>query len=171
MNTTTMSHSAARPAGLGRLLPMTTALLASLATPFALATRLYVSWQFLKSGYLKISSWETTLSLFRDEYHVPLLPPGLAAVAGTFGELFFPVLADRGAVRAAERPGSVRGQRDGRDFLPSRAADRGVSKPRSATRAVGLHAADVCIDGPWQVVGRLRTAPPSWQRHLVTAAI
>jgi len=96
MNTTTMSQTAARPAGLGRLLSVTTALLASLASPFALATRLYVSWQFLKSGYLKISSWETTLSLFRDEYHVPLLPPGLAAVVGTFGELFFPVLVFAG---------------------------------------------------------------------------
>ena len=96
MNTTTMSQTAARPAGLGRLLSVTTALLASLASPFALATRLYVSWQFLKSGYLKISSWETTLSLFRDEYHVPLLPPGLAAVTGTFGELFFPILVIAG---------------------------------------------------------------------------
>jgi putative oxidoreductase len=92
MNTTTMTHAAARPVGLGRLLPATSTLLASLASPFAFATRLYVSWQFLKSGYLKISSWETTLSLFRDEYHVPLLPPTLAAVVGTFGELFFPVL-------------------------------------------------------------------------------
>jgi putative oxidoreductase len=51
-----------------------------------------VSWQFLQSGYLKISSWETTLGLFQDEYHVPLLPPHVAAVLGTFGELFFPVL-------------------------------------------------------------------------------
>ncbi len=57
-----------------------------------LATRWYVSWQFLKSGYLKFSSWETTLGLFETEYHVPLLPPHLAAVVGTFGELFFPVL-------------------------------------------------------------------------------
>jgi putative oxidoreductase len=59
---------------------------------FLLATRWYVSWQFLKSGYLKISSWQTTLSLFETEYHVPLLPPHLAAVAGTCGELFFPAL-------------------------------------------------------------------------------
>lgn len=59
---------------------------------FALGTRLYVSWVFLKSGWLKISDWEQTLSLFQDEYRVPLLPPALAAVAGTFGELFFPIL-------------------------------------------------------------------------------
>jgi putative oxidoreductase len=57
-----------------------------------LGTRLWVSWQFLKSGWLKLTTWETTLELFRSEYQVPLLPPGLAAVCGTFGELFFPVL-------------------------------------------------------------------------------
>jgi putative oxidoreductase len=57
-----------------------------------LATRFYVGWQFTKSGWLKISSRETTLGLFRDEYHVPLLPPDVAAVMGTCGELGFPVL-------------------------------------------------------------------------------
>ena len=59
---------------------------------FLLATRWYVSWQFLKSGWLKVTSWDSTLALFRDEYHVPLLPPHLAAVVGAFGELFFPTL-------------------------------------------------------------------------------
>jgi putative oxidoreductase len=59
---------------------------------FLIATRLWVSWQFLKSGWIKLTTWDTTLLLFREEYHVPLLPPGLAAVFGTFGELFFPVL-------------------------------------------------------------------------------
>jgi len=59
---------------------------------FLLATRWYVSWQFLKSGWLKVTSWQSTLELFRDEYHVPLLPPDVAAVTGAFGELFFPVL-------------------------------------------------------------------------------
>jgi putative oxidoreductase len=57
-----------------------------------LGTRWYVSWQFLKSGWLKLTTWDTTLELFRSEYHVPVLPPGLAAVVGTFGELFFPTL-------------------------------------------------------------------------------
>jgi len=59
---------------------------------FLLATRLWVSWQFLKSGWIKLTTWDTTLLLFREEYRVPLLPPGFAAVCGTFGELFFPVL-------------------------------------------------------------------------------
>jgi len=57
-----------------------------------LATRLWVSWQFLKSGWVKITEWDTTLLLFREEYHVPVLPSTLAAVCGTFGELFFPLL-------------------------------------------------------------------------------
>ena len=59
---------------------------------FLLATRLYVGWQFWKSGWLKVSSWSTTLDLFRTEYHVPLLPPPIAAVTGAFGELCFPLL-------------------------------------------------------------------------------
>src|SRR4051794_31479394 len=57
-----------------------------------LGTRLWVSWQFLASGWLKLTTWDTTLFLFKDEYHVPLLPPALAAVVGTCGELFFPIL-------------------------------------------------------------------------------
>jgi putative oxidoreductase len=64
----------------------------ALQPPFALATRLYVSWVFLKSGWLKISAWDQTVSLFQSEYQVPVLPPVAAAVVGTFGELFFPVL-------------------------------------------------------------------------------
>jgi putative oxidoreductase len=61
-----------------------------LAPLLALATRVYVSWVFLKSGWLKLSDWDSTLFLFREEYRVPLLPPQLAAVAGTAGELVFP---------------------------------------------------------------------------------
>lgn len=57
-----------------------------------LGTRLWVSWQFLASGWIKLTTWDTTIFLFTDEYHVPLLPPYVAAVAGTFGELFFPTL-------------------------------------------------------------------------------
>jgi putative oxidoreductase len=57
-----------------------------------LGTRFYVGWQFWKSGWLKVTSWSTTLDLFRTEYHVPVLPPEIAAMTGTFGELFFPAL-------------------------------------------------------------------------------
>lgn len=58
----------------------------------ALGVRFWVGIQFWKSGFLKLQSWESTLYLFREEYRVPVLPPELAAVVGTFGELFFPVL-------------------------------------------------------------------------------
>jgi putative oxidoreductase len=63
-----------------------------LANFFALYLRVWVSWVFLKSGMLKLESWDSTLALFKDEYRVPLLPPALAAYVGTFGELFFPIL-------------------------------------------------------------------------------
>ena len=63
-----------------------------LRSPLLLATRLWVSWQFLASGWLKLTTWDITLELFHSEYHVPLLPATAAAVLGTFGELFFPVL-------------------------------------------------------------------------------
>src|SRR5215470_19046903 len=55
-------------------------------------TRFYVGWQFWKSGWLKVTAWSSTLELFRSEYHVPLLPPPVAAVTGAFGEIFFPAL-------------------------------------------------------------------------------
>ena len=67
-------------------------LLNALQSPFALLVRLYVSWVFLKSGWLKLSAWDQTISLFQDEYRVPLLPPTLAAIAGTAGELVGPIL-------------------------------------------------------------------------------
>ena len=54
--------------------------------------RVYVGWQFLASGLVKIDDWNATLTLFHSEYMVPLLPPTLAAYIGTFGELVFPVL-------------------------------------------------------------------------------
>ena len=63
-----------------------------LQAPFALVTRVYVAWVFLKSGWFKISDWDQTISLFESEYKVPLLSPTLAAIVGTFGELFFPIL-------------------------------------------------------------------------------
>ncbi len=72
-------------AALGRLLDY-------LRPLFLLGTRLYVGWQFWKSGWLKVSSWSSTLDLFTTEYHVPLLPPAVAAVTGAFGEIFFPAL-------------------------------------------------------------------------------
>ncbi len=58
----------------------------------ALLARVYVAEAFFKSGLTKLRDWDTTLALFQDEYKVPLLPPELAAVMGTAGELVLPVL-------------------------------------------------------------------------------
>jgi putative oxidoreductase len=57
-----------------------------------LALRIYVARVFFLSGLTKIRDWDTTLLLFTEEYKVPLLPPAFAALAGTAGELIFPVL-------------------------------------------------------------------------------
>lgn len=65
----------------------------ALAAPLAdLLLRLYIAKAFLLSGWSKLSDWDTTLYLFANEYHVPLLPTGIAAVFGTGGELLFPVM-------------------------------------------------------------------------------
>lgn len=58
----------------------------------ALAARAYLAQVFFLSGLTKLRDWDTTLALFQDEYHVPLLPPELAALLGTGGELVLPVL-------------------------------------------------------------------------------
>jgi len=57
-----------------------------------LAARLYVAKIFFMSGLVKLRDWSSTLALFNDYYQVPLLPPALAAYAGTAGELAIPVL-------------------------------------------------------------------------------
>ena len=58
----------------------------------ALAARVYVAQVFFLSGLTKLRDWETTVALFTDEYKVPLLPPAVAAVMGTTGELVLPIL-------------------------------------------------------------------------------
>ena len=66
--------------------------LESLQPAAQLAARLYVAQAFFASGLTKLRDWDITLALFQDEYHVPLLPPELAAWMGTGGELVLPVL-------------------------------------------------------------------------------
>ena len=75
------------------------------AAPFALATRGYVGWVFVKSGWLKVSDWPQTLSLFESEYHVTLLPPHAAAYAGAAGELAFGMLVILGLAGRASALG------------------------------------------------------------------
>jgi putative oxidoreductase len=63
-----------------------------LQSPFALALRIYVARVFFLSGLTKLHDWNITLALFRNEYHVPVLPPAIAALLGTSAELGLPVL-------------------------------------------------------------------------------
>lgn len=61
-------------------------------TPLLLLfTRLWVANVFFKSGYLKITTWDSTLYLFQEEYQVPLIPWELAAYLATAAELTLPV--------------------------------------------------------------------------------
>jgi putative oxidoreductase len=65
----------------------------SYITPvFDLAIRGYLCWVFFRSGLAKIQSWDSTLSLFENEFSVPLLSPETAACLGTAAELSLPLL-------------------------------------------------------------------------------
>ena len=66
--------------------------LSALSHVLALVMRLYVAHDFFLSGLTKLRDWDSTLFLFREEYHVPLLPPEVAAFMGAGGELVLPVL-------------------------------------------------------------------------------
>lgn len=59
---------------------------------FDLALRFYLAEVFFRSGWLKITDWSNTLDLFNYVYDVPLLPPHVAALMGTAGELGLSVL-------------------------------------------------------------------------------
>ncbi|MEK8049318.1 DoxX family protein [Ideonella sp. DXS22W] len=96
MVTQVSSQAAARPAGWRQAaLRLHGLVQRAAAGPQALAqlaARWHVAQVFFLSGLTKLRDWDTTLALFQDEYHVPLLPPGVAAVMGTGGELVLPVL-------------------------------------------------------------------------------
>ena len=68
------------------------ALIDKLQPVFALAIRLYVARVFFASGLIKVMSWNSTLALFQNEFHVPLLSPTAAAYLGAAAELGLPVL-------------------------------------------------------------------------------
>ena len=61
-------------------------------TALGLLLRVFIAWQFLKAGIVKVNNWDGTLSLFREEYTIPLLPSDVAAVMGAGGELVFSTL-------------------------------------------------------------------------------
>jgi len=91
-----MQPSTAAPVPLGtrivRAYAGAAALLGSLQSLFALALRVYVGQVFFNSGLIKLSNWDSTLSLFAYEYHVPLLSPHAAAILGTAAEIGLPLL-------------------------------------------------------------------------------
>jgi len=58
----------------------------------ALPLRLAVATVFWNSAMAKLANWDTTISLFADEYNLPLLPPVLAAYMALAIELSSPVL-------------------------------------------------------------------------------
>lgn len=92
MNTALAMNSVATSDRILSMLKMLRRLLDSLSPLAMLAVRLWVANVFFKSGLVKIQSWDSTVSLFAYEYHVPFLSPEVAAYMGAFTELFFPVL-------------------------------------------------------------------------------
>lgn len=77
---------------IARLNDLSTVVVAPLESVFLAALRVYVAWQFTKSGWLKLQDWETTRFLFEEEYRVPLVSPVVAALTGIAGEIVFPLL-------------------------------------------------------------------------------
>ncbi len=69
-----------------------------LRAPALLAARLYVSYVFFWSGLQSLRDWSGTLWLYQNEFHVAPMPPLLAAVVGTGGELLLPPLVALGLV-------------------------------------------------------------------------
>lgn len=61
-------------------------------TALALPLRFAVATVFWNSAMAKLANWDTTISLFTDDYQVPLLPPELAAYMALTIELTTPVL-------------------------------------------------------------------------------
>lgn len=57
-----------------------------------LAARFWVAKIFFHAGWLKVTSWSSTMMLFSNEFRVPLLSPYWAALLGTTAELVLPVL-------------------------------------------------------------------------------
>jgi len=87
------THSAAssRPARAAQVIETVYRKLDGLVPVAFLLLRCWVAWQFFKSGLTKLPI-ENAIVLFENEYHVPLLPPVVAAYLGTTAELILPVL-------------------------------------------------------------------------------
>jgi len=115
----TLDHEPSMPSLVDRL-----AALRATARRFPLSLlefgmRLAVGATFFRSGMNKYQSFDTAITLFRDEYRLPLLPPEIAAYMGTTVELWLP--------KAAEPPAAAIGPPAGRaGRLPPDGADVAV---------------------------------------------
>ena len=58
----------------------------------ALPLRLAVATVFWNSAMTKLANWDTAVSLFADEYQLPLIPPEIAAYLAAAIELTTPIL-------------------------------------------------------------------------------
>ncbi len=65
----------------------------SLFSPLSLlALRLWMAKVFLVSGWLKLNDFQNAVFLFEYEYGLPLIPPHIAAFAGTAAEIILPLM-------------------------------------------------------------------------------
>ena len=64
--------------------------LLALVARVAIASIFFLSGRTKVSGFLEIK--DSTYILFQEEYHLPLVPPDLAAHMATYAEHFFPLL-------------------------------------------------------------------------------
>ncbi len=62
----------------------------------AIPLRLAVATVFWNSALTKLTDWDATVFLFREEYHVPVLPPEFAALLAVSMELSMPILLTMG---------------------------------------------------------------------------
>ena len=88
-------NSTSPPSLIGRLAAFycfVARLLGKLEPLLLLGFRLYIARVFFLSGLTKVRDWSSTVALFTDEYHVPLLSPSVAAALGAATELSMPVL-------------------------------------------------------------------------------
>lgn len=74
-----------------RIIKPILALLDNLKDAGDLVVRLWVAKIFIQSGLSKITSWATTIVLFKYSYHVPLMSPEVAAYIGTAAEFILPI--------------------------------------------------------------------------------
>src|SRR5690348_4682757 len=86
-------HSAPSPVGsLAAAYCLAPGWIAQLEPLLLLGLRFYLAKVFFMSGLTKTRDWSSTVALFTDEYHVPLLSPAVAAALGAATELSMPVL-------------------------------------------------------------------------------